>query len=101
MPDQNGPSATSVSAVHATAYGQVQGVGFRYFAKVNAQRLGVVGWVRNRDDGTVELWAEGTRERLDAYVRTIRRGPTHGRVARLDLDWRAPLADTKSFRIRY
>ena len=40
--------------------GRVQGVGFRYFTYRSAQRLGVTGWVRNREDGDVEVHAEAT-----------------------------------------
>ena len=89
------------NAAHTIAHGQVQGVGFRYYTQVSAQRLGVAGWVRNMDDGSVEIWAEGTRDRLQQFIQAIRRGPTHGRVTQLDLTWEVPTGESRSFRIRY
>lgn len=44
---------------HITFYGYVQGVGFRWKAKYTAQSLGISGWIRNLDDGSVEMEAEG------------------------------------------
>ena len=55
--------------LHGTVHGDVQGVGFRYFLMREAQRLGLRGWVRNRDDGTVEFVAEGSRDDLDRLGR--------------------------------
>jgi len=43
-----------VTAKHVVVHGGVQGVGFRWFAREEAARLGITGWIRNRDDGTVE-----------------------------------------------
>jgi len=98
--NENSPT-TEIRAVHAVAHGLVQGVGFRYFTKVSAQRLGVAGWVRNAEDGSVEIWAEGSRQHLDRFIKAVRQGPTHGRVTQLDLTWGAPKGETRSFRIRY
>lgn len=83
-----------------TVHGLVQGVGFRYYVRVNAQRLGVYGWVRNRDDGNVEIWAEGTEERLNSFIGKVRQGPTHSQVDRVDLNWSEPTGRNRSFRIR-
>ncbi|MBQ9241611.1 MAG: acylphosphatase [Proteobacteria bacterium] len=49
---------------HYRFHGQVQGVGFRYRACYNAQRLNIGGWVRNCADGSVEMEAEGTLDAL-------------------------------------
>jgi acylphosphatase len=88
-------------AFYATVHGAVQGVGFRYFTKTNAQRAGVTGWVRNNEDGTVEIWAEGTKSRLRQLISAIQRGPTHGYVTKVDLAWREPTGEARSFTIRY
>ena len=58
--------------ITAIAYGRVQGVGYRYFVTGCAQETGVVGYVRNLPDGTVQIVAEGTREILDLFTRLIR-----------------------------
>jgi acylphosphatase len=63
--------------------GRVQGVGFRAFTRATAARLGLAGWVRNREDGAVELEAEGEEHSLDALVAALRRGPSAARVTAL------------------
>ena len=49
--------------VHITVDGRVQGVGFRYQCRHEAKKLGLTGWVRNLDDGRVEVLAEGPSKR--------------------------------------
>lgn len=65
---------------HLTVRGRVQGVGFRWFARETAAALGLAGWARNREDGTVEAEAEGTPEALDEFVRRLRTGNPAARV---------------------
>lgn len=60
--------------------GLVQGVGFRWFAKETADSLGLSGWVRNRDDGSVESEAEGTAAALDEFARRLKDGLPSARV---------------------
>jgi acylphosphatase len=67
-------------ALFARIRGRVQGVGFRYSACHEARRLGLSGWVRNTPEGDVELWAEGSGEKLCALLRWLRRGPPGARV---------------------
>jgi acylphosphatase len=55
--------------------GAVQGVGYRYFALRRAQALGVSGFVRNVDDGCVEVVAEGTPSQLEEFESCLREGP--------------------------
>lgn len=59
---------------HYRFHGQVQGVGFRYTAKYNADGLGITGWVRNNYDGTVEMEAQGEEELLDKLIENLRSG---------------------------
>jgi acylphosphatase len=68
---------------------------------MNAQRVGVVGWVRNREDGTVEVYAEGTAKRLRQLISALNRGPTHAHVARVEVTWTTPAGEARSFHIRY
>lgn len=56
--------------------GRVQGVGFRYFARRVATRLGISGWVRNLPDGAVEAVADGSPDALARFQEELRRGPT-------------------------
>ena len=71
---------TDADRLHARVSGRVQGVGFRWFVREEARRLGLAGWVRNLPTGDVELVAEGSPEALDALARTIGRGPPGARV---------------------
>lgn len=66
--------------LHARISGRVQGVGFRWFVREEARRLGLAGWVRNLPTGDVELVAEGAPDALDALARTIGQGPPGARV---------------------
>jgi DNA ligase D-like protein (predicted 3'-phosphoesterase) len=67
-------------AFRATIQGKVQGVAFRDAAVRRAHALGVLGWVRNRDDGTVEVHAEGAPDALDTFAAWLRDGPAAARV---------------------
>lgn len=69
----------------AVVYGTVQGVGYRFSAQAEAQRLGIAGTVRNRYDGTVETEAEGDAEAVDAYVAWLRKGPRWSNVTAVDV----------------
>ena len=60
---------------HVLVRGRVQGVGFRWFARERARALGLVGWVCNRADGSVEILAGGELEQLEQFKATIKRGP--------------------------
>jgi acylphosphatase len=68
------------ASAHVEVIGQVQGVGFREFTRTIAQRLGLAGWVRNRDDGCVELAASGNASQVEALLAAVRRGPSGVRV---------------------
>jgi acylphosphatase len=73
--------------LHAVIRGDVQGVGYRYFVQRNAGRLGLTGWVRNNDDGTVEVVAEGGRAELEQLKRALEEGPRMARVDRVEARW--------------
>ncbi len=65
--------------------GRVQGVGYRYFARTAALRLGVAGWVRNRADGSVEALLSGPADAVEALIAALRRGPPGARVLSVEL----------------
>ncbi len=64
--------------------GEVQGVGFRYYARAAAQHLGLTGWVANNWDGSVTLEAQGTRAALDALVPLIERTNRWARIENIE-----------------
>lgn len=69
-----------------TVTGQVQGVGFRWAAQGEADRLGLVGRVRNRTDGAVEIVAQGERASMDAFAHWLEHGPRWAKVADVDAE---------------
>lgn len=66
-------SATSRLRLRVT--GRVQGVGFRWFVKETARRLGLAGWVRNDPDGSVLLEVEGPVDDVERLRAAVRKGP--------------------------
>ena len=72
------PAGTRLVAV---VRGDVQGVGFRWFVEREAARLGLIGWVTNRADGTVEVVAEGHDEALGELVLQLWEGPAGSSVS--------------------
>ena len=73
-----------VSATRAVVTGLVQGVGYRYWTVRQAHRLGIVGWVRNRPGGAVEVLAQGRPEALEVFVALLAEGPAPAQVAAVD-----------------
>ncbi|MHB1223693.1 MAG: acylphosphatase [Gemmatimonadaceae bacterium] len=61
--------------VRVVVVGRVQGVGFRWFVRQEARRLGVAGWVRNRADGAVELETAGEDTAVERLLQHVRVGP--------------------------
>jgi acylphosphatase len=75
----------AVKRIAVTVSGRVQGVGFRYFAKDGADSLGILGWVRNSFDRSVECEAQGEEADLDAFCNRLREGPPLSRVTDVDI----------------
>ena len=71
---------------HLFVYGQVQGVFFRRSAKLEAEKLGIVGWARNLDDGSVEVMAEGDRENVDEFIKWCKSGPPFAKVEKVEVE---------------
>jgi acylphosphatase len=86
-----------VERLRGVIHGDVHGVGFRYYLMREAQRLGLRGWVRNRDDGTVEFVAEGRRAELEKLKRAAERGPQMAQVERVDTEWSAAAGGLDGF----
>ena len=70
--------------------GRVQGVNFRDATRRRAQQLGVAGWVRNRDDGAVEVVAEGSEDAVASLVAFCREGPRAASVDDVEVSEREP-----------
>lgn len=88
--------------LHAVVRGHVQGVGFRYFVVDRAEALDLAGYVRNLSDGrAVEVVAEGPKDRLEALLRDMRKGPRGSRVADVETHWGLPTGSFRGFEVRY
>lgn len=87
--------------IRAFVSGRVQGVSYRAATRTEARRLGLVGWVRNRDDGSVELEAEGPEDKVEALVQWCHHGPPAARVASVAVDDLAPSRTEASFDVTY
>ncbi len=74
------------TAVRARIHGRVQGVSFRAWTVREAERLGLHGWVRNREDGTVEALFVGPPDVIDEMLGLCRKGPSHARVDEITLE---------------
>jgi acylphosphatase len=79
--------------------GRVQGVGFRWFVEREAHILGIVGWVRNNHDGTVEVLAQGTRDQLAGLHSRLREGPRAARVDNVEVSEESSTPRLSSFGI--
>ena len=78
--------------------GRVQGVGFRWFVEREAALLNITGWVRNRENGNVEVMATGTLDQLAVLHGRLREGPRAARVDDVTVS-PAPFLEAKSFGI--
>jgi len=86
--------------VRVVVSGRVQGVFYRDSCRAEARRLGLRGWVRNRSDRTVEVVAEGPRDRVEQLLTWCRRGPPRATVTGITVTDEV-LAAERSFRIEY
>ncbi|MFC5300019.1 acylphosphatase [Azospira restricta] len=80
------PPAPARETRRLRVYGVVQGVGFRWSLCAEAQALGLVGWVRNRRDGSVEALAQGEAAAVAALVAWAHRGPPAARVSAVETE---------------
>ncbi len=76
-----------MNQAHVFISGVVQGVNFRYFIKSNAQKRGLMGWVRNSEDGGVEAVFCGEKEIIEEMIALCRRGSMLAQVKHLGFEW--------------
>ncbi len=78
---------SSRSAFRAEVYGLVQGVNYRYFVQRHAEVLGLTGYAKNLRRGSVEVFAEGEKGKLEQLIAKLKAGPRAARVERVDVEW--------------
>lgn len=74
-------------------------MGFRHFTKINAQEIGVHGWVKNLPDGRVEAVFEGPEDHIDEIVARCEEGPGTARVDNVDFEWEEATDEFDSFKV--
>ncbi|TFG20396.1 MAG: acylphosphatase [Promethearchaeota archaeon] len=88
--------------MHAYVSGKVQGVFFRANAADIANRLGVKGWIKNLNNGKVEVLAEGSQEKLNELLKWLRRGPIWANVQAVHHEFsESEKEDYRNFTIHY
>ena len=90
---------TRKRAIRATVSGRVQGVGFREAAVRRADELGVLGWVRNEEDGTVRVHAEGLPDAVDSMFEFLGEGPRGAAVEAVEVE-KAKVEGHEQFAVR-
>ena len=89
-----------IKRLHARVFGHVQGVGFRYYVMSSGSQLGLVGWVRNRRDGSVEVVAEGEIELLRKLVKYLEQGSRSSSVSEVKTDLQEASGEFANFTAR-
>lgn len=79
--------------------GTVQGVFFRQFSKENADRLNIKGFVRNLEDGNLEVVAEGDNNELDEFEEVLKQGPPHSQIRNVSTEERKWSGEFKEFKV--
>ena len=87
-------------SIHAYYYGMVQGVGFRYSAERAAFLLGLKGYVKNLDDGRVEVYCEGKEDALREFLKKMQ-SIFKAYIRDTDVEWGEADGETGSFDIRF
>ncbi len=86
---------------HLIVHGDVQGVGLRYLVRNQAKVLNITGWIINRDNGTVELVAEGEESDLKKLIEFCRHGPRYAKIEEVKVEWQDYKAEFHDFSVRY
>ena len=87
--------------VHVFISGKVQGIFYRAHTKKKADEMGLNGWVRNLDDGRVEAFFEGPKEKVEEIVKWCWKGSPGSRVSRVSRASQVSRENLKGFEIRY
>ena len=88
-------------AAKLRVHGKVQDVSFRTFAKRNADLLGLSGFVKNLDDGRLEVVAEGDKDNIETLIEALRMGPEKAVVRKVDIEWQSHSGIYPDFKIVY
>src|SRR5215208_1758664 len=99
--NQRPMSENETVRAHIWVKGRVQGVGFRAHVEYNARQMGgLIGWVRNVGDDTVEAVAEGERSQVERFLQMVKDGPRASRVDESKVDWEEPTGEFERFGVK-
>jgi len=87
--------------LRAFVWGEVQGVNFRYYTVLEAEKLGLKGFVRNLRDGRVEVIAQGEKGQLQSLLEWLKRGPAFASVSNVDSKFETPQKLFQKFSIEF
>ena len=87
------------SRIHIRIFGEVQGVFFRAGAQEEARKLGVGGYVKNLEDGSVEVVAEGEVDKLESLLEWCMHGPDGASVTHCEYEWLPKTDEFRGFNI--
>ena len=99
-PNEGGRVTSERERLDATVKGNVQGVGFRWFAQRTASKLGLTGWTSNQADGSVRVVAEGSAAELEDLERRLKDGPSGAHVRSVEAARSPATGEFSSFTIR-
>lgn len=94
-------NASQEQRLQARVEGRVQGVCFRHYTSKRARELNLKGWVRNEDDGSVLVLAEGPRSDLDELLKFLHHGPEHAHVQHVATEWQDYSGDLTPFSVKH
>ena len=86
--------------VHIYIKGDVIGVGFRAWTKIQTKIIGVTGWVRNHQDGFVEAQIQGEMEKVEQMIELLKKGPPVSHVSGVEIFWQEPKEIFDQFEIK-
>lgn len=89
-----------VKSCHIIIEGRVQGVFFRSNIKKRAQKLSLVGWVKNTFDGNVEVLIQGDKKKINKLIEYCKKGPIFARVNNVKVK-EINVKELKNFKVRY
>ena len=84
--------------IRMSVAGRVQGVGFRFMTKMIADELGITGFARNEDDGSVTIEAVGPEDKINLFIQKVKASPSpYGRVNHFEIEEDFQIKETSRF----
>ncbi len=90
---------TMFSEIHCMVSGKVQCVGYRDFVEQYAKEHALYGWIKNHENGAVEIVLQGTPDELKACIEVLNQGSSLSRVENMAIDWRSPEKPLNEFQV--